>query len=551
MESPVKNPSLRIPAFPFPRAVAMACCAALGSALCLPVWAQPLPQDAATAGEVGIDATGGAGMGFVDTSVAPADERPRAGIWVEPRITAGMALSTNGSLSSVNPQSEQMLEVSPGLRVVMNTGRLKGFFDYALSSRYYAQGTSGNNFHNALNTDMTLEAVDKHVYVDFAGLMTDERISAFGVPSFSNVSDANRTETAAFRLSPYLKGTLAGDVDYELRYSFESLNTDEASRSDVTIHGFSVRLRSDAARQRLGWILDASTEDVDYSLGRRTRASIVQGGVFYALSSQLMLTLMAGTESNDIITLERRSYHTAGLNLQWRPSPRTSLAMGVEDRYFGRGHNFSLEHRSGRTVWRVIDSRSVINSPFDGESSTLGAIYDLIDNLFVGQEPDPVRRAQLVQAELLRLGLPADSMLADGFLTSSARLARTQQISAALLGPRYVITLALARSDERRLHPVGALGDDFDLADRIRQRSWSINYAHRLTPITSASITFSREKTMASGLGLDSGARSLSLGVTTRLSLRTSGNLLFQRSVGGGNWKYGETTAAGFITHRF
>ena len=476
---------------------------------------------------------------------------PRTGTWIEPRVTTGVTLTNNGPLVPNDPPSEQILEVTPGIRVVLNGPRAKGFLDYSLSALYHAQGTSGDNFRNALNADMTFEAVDNRLFIDASGIISDEVISAYGTQSFGRV-DANRSETKSFRVSPYVRGMLGSMAEYELRYSLETLQTDTIFRSDITAQDLALSLRSDISGRRFGWLADASVQEADYSLDRRTRSNLVRGGLLYAASPQLLLTLLAGRESNDIITPTRESYSTTGLNLDWRPSNRTRLQVGVERRYFGTGHNVSLEHRSGRTVWRFVDARDVADSPLDAQTASLGSVYSLLDNLYATQEPDPVRRAQLVEAELLRLGLPANANGLQGVLASTATLDRAQQLSVALVGMRDVVTVALTRSSSRRLGTGLNVGDDLDNGNVIRQQAWSVNYSHRLTPITTYNAGVTWQKYDGLVAGETNRLTSIALGMTTRISLRTSATLQLLRALydrAGGSYR--ETAVSALITHRF
>ncbi|MCW5652263.1 TIGR03016 family PEP-CTERM system-associated outer membrane protein [Hydrogenophaga sp.] len=518
---------------PTPRAVAMACLAALSPVLVTPVWAQLVDpsemRDETAMGEGG----------------------PRPSVWIEPRISTGVLITNNGNLSATSPQSEQILEVTPGVRAVFNRPRAKGFFDYSLSTQYRLQNTSGDALRHLLNTAMTFEAVDDRVFVDVSGVVADESISAFGTlaPGYSN---ANTSRTSSFRVSPYLRGVLAGAVNYELRVGMEKASTATGSRSDVTVQDASARLRSDMTGRMLGWSLDAQTVSTEYTLGRRTRSDQVLGGLNYAPSSLLMLTAQAGVESNDVLSASRENYSITGLSLDWRPSNRTRLVAGVQKRYFGTGYNVLFEHRTARTVWRFSDTRDAVNNPLDPGGATLGTVYSLLDSLYTAQEPDPVRRAQLVQAELLRLGLPADANSINNFLSSSATLVRSQQLSLALVGVRNGVTFTLLRGNSRRLGPSANLGDDFDVSESIRQRSWSVNYSHRLTPLTTFAAGVGRQTNEGSVAGLSNTLTTFTVGATTRLAARTSGTVQLQRSiydqVGA---PYREVAISANITHRF
>lgn len=481
-------------------------------------------------------------------AAARAQSVPAPALWVEPRVTVGMTLSSNGNQSASNPRSEQTLEVQPGVRAVMNGSRVKGYIDYSLGGYYYAQGTSGDSVRQALNASANVNVWDNRAFLDVSGVISDQAISAFG----NGLSAGNRSETANFRLSPWVRGALAGWADYELRYSAQTTRSAATTRSDLTQQDLSVRLGKRPVGQTLGWSVDAAAQASGYSQGRDTESASLRAALIYSITPQLVATLSAGAESNDVLTTDRTTYNTTGLDVDWRPSPRSRLSVGVEDRYFGRGHNLAYEYRTGRTVWRYSDTRGVSNSGLQSSSASLGSIYKLLDALYEPQQRNPVLRDQLIQAELLKLGLPADTEVFQGFLTSSATVNRAQALSVALVGRRSVVTFQLSRSDERRLDAALTLGDDFDTNSRIQQQGWSVNLAHRLTPLTSVNAAFSSQKNTGSLATAETEARILTLGMSTRLGPRTSGSLQLRRTVQDSlSNPFGETAIAGVVTHRF
>ncbi len=478
-------------------------------------------------------------------------DQAKATVWIEPSISVGATLSSNGGASSGDGLRESMLEVTPGLRAVMNTARVKGFVDYALSAQYYVDGSSGDRISNRLNSSGTIEAWDQRAFVDVSGTISDQPISAFGPQSVTGLSERNRSETASFRVSPYLLGSIGGLADYQVRYTLQTLNTNTAIRSDSTSQVLSGRLGSRPVGQLLGWYLDASSQETDYTVGRDTHSDIARAGVIIAVNPQLNVTLSAGVETNDTITLQRESYNITGAGFEWRPSLQTSLSASVENRYFGTGYNVVLEHRTGRTVWRYIASRSASDSPTQSGSVSLGSNYELLDALLLRDIPDPVLRAQLVLAALDSLNLPADEQNFQNFLSSSATLNQIQQLSVALNGIRSVITFNVTRGSTSRLDALTTLGDDFDSNSKIDQQSWGVNLAHRVTPLTSFNAAYLDQKDTGSS-GASSKRQSVSLGLSTRLARRTSGSVQlqfgrFNNSAG----SYSDTAISGRINHRF
>ena len=479
---------------------------------------------------------------------------PKPSLWLEPRVSVGATVSSNGNLSATSPRSEQQIEVSPGLRLVANSPRVQGFSDYSLSGLYYAQDTSGDNLRHTLNASGTFEAWDNRAFVDVSGVIGDQTISAFS-PTAGALGDANRAQTANFRISPYLRGDLAGLADYELRYSLETRRTSANAQSDLTVQALSLALGSRMQGQTLGWSANASSQAVDYSIGRATRSDNLRVGLIAVVTPQLRTTVYLGIETNDVLTPTRESYTTTGLDVEWRPSQRTRVFVALEDRYFGLAHNLALEHRTGRTVWRLTDTRSVVDSPLQSAQASLGSIYSLLDNLYAPTVPDPVERARRINAELLSLGLPPDAQISQGFLSSAATVNRAQALSLALVGQRTVITFALTRNRSNRLQSALGLGDNFDRSSRIDQQGWSVNLGHRLTPISSLSAAVTRQTSEGSGIGLAQSNRStaFTLGYTTRLAPRTSASLQLRRinydntALGA----FGENAVSGLLTHRF
>lgn len=133
---------------------------------------------------------------------------PKPAWVIVPRISLTETLTDNGRLSASRGASgsEQITQITPGIRIQGESARLKGYLDYGLSQIYYAQHSSANKTQN-FNAFGTLEAVEDWLFLDAGGNISQASISAFGTQSSSNASiNANSTETSSFRLSPYTRG---------------------------------------------------------------------------------------------------------------------------------------------------------------------------------------------------------------------------------------------------------------------------------------------------------------------------------------------------------
>lgn len=501
-------------------------------------------------------AAAGAASAQVTDAPAPAEpaaEERKAGLWVQPSASVGLTHTDNSLQAETNPRSDNILELTAGVYAVFNTARVRGDFSYSLSGIHFTDGTQANSTQQALDAFANFDLWNSRLFLDLAGVIDYQSISAFGAPSVDTNRNDDLTEQRRFLVSPYYRGSLTKSADLEVRYIHSTARNDAAERSDSTENGATVLLRS--RRQpdlRLGWSVEAGVRTVDYSLERKTTAQALKAGLSYDFTPYLTGTAFVGAERNDVLTLETESYSTWGIGMDWRPSDRSRVSADLEHHYYGNAHSLALEHRSGRTLWRFSDRRNVVGSSLDGAVPLMSSTYDLLDSHYLGQEADPIRRAQMVEAELERLGFANTEDLYRRYLTSSSRLERNQQLAVLLSGLRSVYTIALGQNKTQRLDSDSVpLGDDFDTTESITQRYWSLQYAHRLTPLSSMTVALSGMKTEGVGSNLSESSKLLQIGFATQLAPRTSGSVRLQRMAVSGTAAYNETSWRALITHRF
>jgi len=250
------------------------------------------------------------------------------------------------------------------------------------------------------------------------------------------------------------------------------------------------------------------------------------------ITPQLVATATLGSEANDLGGV-RKSYDNYGVSAVWRPSDRTTLNADVMERYFGTGYGVSLEQRGARTVWRYSARRDAVTAPI-ATTASLGSLYDLLDNYYRSYEPDPLRRAALVEAELQKSGLPANQQVQQNLLTSTVSLRDSQQLSLMLLGQRGTLALTLSRGTTSRLQANPLVPDDLTNQGSISNKGWSGSYAHRLTPLTSLTATLGSQRNEGSavaGAATVSTARNLLLSLGTRINTWTSASLNYRRGL--------------------
>ena len=328
-----------------------------------------------------------------------------------------------------------------------------------------------------------------------------------------------------------MRGRLGSVANYEARYSRTVTSSDAAVGSDVTTVDAAAKVGADRAFGNLGWSADASQQKADYSAGRETQSDRLNLGLSYAITPQLSVSGRVGREANNYTTVDKQNYDTSGVGVNWSPSERSRLSASLDHRPFGDAHSVSFEHRTARTAWRFSDSKDVSTTPVQTGLSSLGSVYDLLFSQFASLEPDEIKRAQLINAYLQTNGISPNTPVISSFLTSTVSLQRRQDLSFVLLGVRDTVTFAVTRSESRRLDTVTTSVDDFTTSPLVRQRGFSVNYAHRLTPGYSLGVLASQQDTTGELSVQDSRLRLLSIQLTGKVGKNAAASVGVRRVV--------------------
>lgn len=470
-----------------------------------------------------------------------------------PRITVSESITDNVGLSTANKQAEQTTEISPGIRISRDVGRIKGFLDYALSGRFYAQNTSAASFQNNLTASGLVELVEKRAFIDLGAGIARQTISANGAQAAAGqFTSNNQTETSNYRISPYLRGNLAQIANYELRYGFDSSSSNNAAASQVSNRQLSLGLTSSRSGAKLGWSLNANTASSSFGLGRTTETDVLSAGLNYTLTPQFNLSATVGRESSNYTTIDKVSSTTTGVGLNWSPTPLTQVSLNRQIRPFGESFGINLSTRGPRTVWQFSDLQDVTTTPAQLSYGSLGNVYDIYFAQFEAVEPDPLKRAALVEAYLQANGISPKTNVIGGFLTSAVTLQRRQNLSLALLGVRSTVTFLLTRSATSRVDTVSTALDDLSNGTRVDQTGFSVNWGHRLTPQSALNVNLSAQNSSDSTGLQNTNTRTASVGLNTQLGRRTTAAVNARRVVSESRLTpYNETAVTGAVTVQF
>jgi len=497
---------------------------------------------------VAIDRLGLTVLGLLSLALVDAHAQPDTGgdasrpFAITPSITANETLTNNANLTPTDRRPDLITQVSPGLQLRSAAGWAQGYLNYSLIGLTYARSTSPDSMQQSLETAVQTQMLDHHLFVDANASISRQNISALGTqtPDASLHTD-NQTQVESLALTPYLQGTLAGNVAYRLGGDYATMHSGSEGIGNSTNSGGSAHLGTAQTTARMGWGLDVSDEETSFSQGRSTTNKSAVGSLIFSPDGELQFTLRGGREGNDVETLNLKYDTTYGGGLTWKPSERTTLVLQDDKRYFGDAYTFSFQHRTSQTVWMVSDSRQVIDNGSAASQGQLMTAFDLIYLQLASKYPDPVTRASQTLLELQALGLNPLVVVPSGFLTDAVSLQRNLSFSVAYIGLRTSLLLSALQGDTSRLDPLSSAVDSLSDGSAIRQRSISLSASQRLTPLSSANLTLSESRTLDRNSGSRVALRTITANWVTQLGMRTNFSLGARRSISFGDSPYTES----------
>lgn len=455
--------------------------------------------------------------GLLAAAAVAQEAGPPRGTALTGSITVQEDVSETRSRPSGANGLQYVTRILPALQLISRTGALRGRLDYVgtLQLREGLPGNETTEYTNTLSADFVLEAIRDHGFVDARASVTQQSISAAGQPVNSLLSNENRTEVRTVTLSPYLRGNLAGDAaEYELRGSGTVTNTDDSASPDSKSATASAVVRS-AGRTRLGWSLSGQRQKVAFSTApAATTTDRALAELFYSPDIDWRFSLSGGQETTDVIGGQRTDYENYGLSIQWTPSPRTSVLLSGEERYFGRAHRMVLEYRLPRTRLRYSDAREVSSG-----ADTLTAVASTANT---------------------------------GFVQAGFSVQRRRELGVNWQAPRTTFDLSGYRTRSERVDVGGV--NVAGLNDDVRLSGYNASLSYRLTARDSVTLNGSRALSQSDGITgpARSDLKSLSVTLTSQLGRRTIGTLGARYSVlNESTDPYRETAISGSLSLRF
>lgn len=466
-----------------------------------------------------------------------------------PTFNASAQLIDVRSRNGASRPAELVLQVGPGLQLSKQSGRIQGTLDYQLLGNVYSSQSDRNRLENTLAASGRAEAVPGWMYVDARANLGKQSVSPLGqqTASSSLAFNGNQQDVLNLQVSPYVRGELLGFADYELRLRAGATEVRGTTVGDSNTVGTSLSLSSPRRGTVLAWGLSATQDRVDFKGGRTTDNYRVTASVSATPDPDLTVIARAGQESTNVGALERRSYDNWGGGLRWTPSPRTVVSLSGDRRYFGDSYQVALEHRLRRSTFRFTSTRDATSS---GDTYGVGqplTLFELYMRQYQSVEPDVGLRFIRVLELLRQTGQNPNTVVGGGFATSAVTLQRRDDLSYTFIAPRSTLTLRAYSGTTEILDNVSAQrGIGF-----IKQRGLEASVSHRLTPITTATVLGTLQRSSGQNQA-DSDLNSVSLNLTTAVNRHTTASVGARYGVySGASNSNREASLTGSLSMRF
>ena len=474
---------------------------------------------------------------------------------IQPTLSTQLTWTDNVDTDGADTQQDWILEVSPGLSMVRESGRLKGGLDLRLRNLTHAERTEENTTYVAVDGRGSFEAIENSLFVDVDASVSRDNQSLFRGRVPGDVLDYDEdNEVRVFSVAPrYLfRFGSGGEGQVNYRERWLGGGTSSGGLGGQRAQTLGVGLSHPVALRLFGWSLDFSRSETRYdeNATRDVEQELARGTLFINIDPQFRLRAIGGYESNDYAIAEGERGEIWGAGFDWYPTERTALSATGEKRTFGNGYDVSLRHRMARSAFSFTARRDISSLADEiADGFMFDPAYQVLYQALTSLRPD------LSEFERSRLALEAYRRGASDAVRSNAYyVERTVGASWTLEGVRNTLTLSVLRSDRNSLDTLSgfSFGSELQSYDRVSMRSASISFSHRLSGFATLNAGYLHSKSTGSGEESDETTRSTArLGISRRLGANTDGGLTYRHTRSEGSDDYTENAVTATLGMRF
>ena len=299
-----------------------------------------------------------------------------------PGLTLEQIYTDNANLDDQG-RSESITRLSPRISAYREGPRAKLDFRYAPQYRHYWQETQSDKVVNFLRADGNVELYENHLFLDGWASANQHTINSSGrtgIDSLTGTSDL--TEVYSGGISPYFTTRLGRNMSAEARYTLNRVYYTEQNLNSSTGQRVELVLGSGAAVRVSPWQLHLQEKQVSYDdLESDDRIRRARAEINHQLNRTWALAGALGYEKYQLAVSEDRDGALWNVGFIYTPTPRTRLAAGAGERFFGTDYYLDFSHRAKRVVWNAQYKRDVISARDEVLDTDLFTRQDEFGNL--------------------------------------------------------------------------------------------------------------------------------------------------------------------------
>lgn len=455
----------------------------------------------------------------------------------DPKIGVSGRYTDNVSLSSTNPQSAFITEVTPGFSLTRNSQRAKVSVDYGLQGLLYSNDSSSNTLNNQLSARLHIEPLENNFYIDADARVGQQNTNSVTGPVSNNNYNTtnNRTETYSFSVTPAWRNRFGSTAEFDARLQFSHTGSDNGALSSSNSSSLNLGLKSGSAFHKTPWGLAYRLQESDS--GSKARTGSISGNVGYRPTPKTQLNLTVGTDTNNGNTNAFRQASGTYWNLGagWNPTSRTKLDVTAGRRYNGESYGLNVSQRTRKTTWVLRYSEDITDTFSQLNGQAAFDVYECTAGTFLVPSGAPSPDPSCVLNPFTAI-VPTTSLTNDTSLNRSWSGSVTWQLGKS--------TLSGSLSQGRReLLTTGAKDDNYSLTG-----TWN----WRLTPRTTSNFALTSSQASSGTNNTDTWSATWAL--SRKMSPKTTGTLEVRHYEGDSNTaagKYKENSAAARINMSF
>ncbi len=440
----------------------------------------------------------GLGASAAHAQVQPPESAPARRWGMELGVSSQLSWTSNSSfgegvIGAGPASSDSIIEVRPRIQLRGNGARLRLSGSASLGGIAYAKNTQPGAVEPTADLSARLEAIERLFFMEAGYRASQTSENPFGVRADAG-STTNRLTTSQWRFSPVIEGVASGDLRYSLRNDntwTREIGADNAVASGAGGYFGRVFASIEQPPRPFGWRVEAERSLTQFDDPAETDLAISTARLRlnYAIGEDWSVGVRGGAERNNADPSFDEWRSIAGVEARWQPSPRTSLSVFREKRFFGSGWDLAFTHRQPRLAWNLGLNRGVDTTPAElFRLPSSDNVAGLIDAMFTTRYPDPVERGRIVQDYIARQGLPNATQGPITLFSQRFSIITTRRASVAFTGVRNSLTVSGYVTRTEDALDSGPLATGL-AADNNTQKGAAVVFSHRLTPLASLSTT--------------------------------------------------------------